>query len=407
MKIVVQYLKTAWYNILHNKGYAIFCVVGTVLTFVFVVLLLQFVYMFASNYPPMSNADRIIRLKSFQDTEGKDIGGIKYTEVNVFIEKLENFDCISFYHNNLINVIVNGHLYSTMIGFVNASFWKMYDFDFHYGRPFTKEECSSRRPLAVITESMSQAYFNTKNGIGQKITFQGNEYEIVGVVKNISLISTPTEMCTVWVSYVFDKFIPNETYTYTTDVLVPPSMSIDESKERISRSVQHFFENKTIKVNISPQKIKTLTEENAVANGMFQYGAAVAIFLFLLIPSVNILSLGNANTNNRAEEIAIRRAFGASRLFSFLQIMTENLLLVIIGSVIGLMLAVPTLNLVIHFLMKDSFMENITLVNRVDYPVIFAGALPVLLIFSLLSGGVSAYLISRCNIAHVLKGGAK
>jgi ABC-type antimicrobial peptide transport system permease subunit len=261
--------------------------------------------------------------------------------------------------------------------------------------------------VAVITEDMSRAYFHARNGTGRKITFQGNDYEIVGVVKNISFISTPTETCTVWVPHVFDKFIPNGTYTFTTDLLVPPSMSVNESKERVSRAVQYFFENKNIKADFPPRKIKTLAEEKRSVDGMFRYGAMIAILLFLLIPAINILSLNNAYTNNRAEEIAIRRTFGASRLHSFLQIMMENLLLVVAGSVIGLVLAAPALKLLARELVKNSFLGNLTFVERIDYPVIFAGILPAMLVFSLLSGGLPAYLIARRDITRVLKGGTE
>jgi hypothetical protein len=137
---------------------------------------------------------------------------------------------------------------------------------------------------------------------------------------------------------------------------------------------------------------------------MFQYGGMVALFLFLLIPALNILSLGSAHTNNRADEIAIRRAFGAGRLSSFLQIMTENLLLVVAGSIAGLLLAVPVMNTVQQMIPGESAMGNVSLVGQIDYAVIFAGVLPAMLVFSLLSGGLPAYLISKRNIASVLKG---
>jgi putative ABC transport system permease protein len=137
--------------------------------------------------------------------------------------------------------MANRHLHPAWIGFVNADFWKVYDFDFFYGRPFANEECANRKPIAIITENMSQSFFNTKNGIGKSITFQGNNYEIIGVVKNISYFSKPMEEeCTVWVPYVFDKFIPNGTYKYTIDVLVPSSISINEARESISRAVRYF-----------------------------------------------------------------------------------------------------------------------------------------------------------------------
>jgi ABC-type antimicrobial peptide transport system permease subunit len=407
-KIIIQYLKTAWYNILHNKGYAIFCFAGTALTFIFVVLVLQLVYIFASNYPPISNADRIIRLDAFQDTGGKELGNeIHVTGANSLLENLKVFDNISLYHYNYINMSANGRLHSVMAGFVNADFWKIYDFDFLYGRSFTKEECINQRPAVVITENMSQTLFNTKNGVGKKITFQSREYEVGGVVKDISLYSSPTrEPCTVWAPYVFDKFIPNMNPKYVVDVLAPSSMSIHDAKENVFRAVNHYFENKNIKVDFPLQKVKTLKEARVTEErNMFQYGGMIALFLFLLIPALNILSLGNAHTNNRAEEIAIRRAFGAGRLSSFLQIMTENLLLVVAGSIAGLFLAVPAMKTIQQLIIGDAAtMENLSLVGQIDYVVIFAGVLPAMLVFSLLSGGLPAYLISKRNIAEVLKG---
>jgi ABC-type antimicrobial peptide transport system permease subunit len=255
---------------------------------------------------------------------------------------------------------------------------------------------------------MSQLYFNTKNGLGKTFTFQGNEYKTVGVVKNLSLFSTPTGQCTVWVPYIFNKFIPNGAYKYTIDVLAPPSMSMNEAKESVSRAVHYYFENKNIKVDFPPQKVKALKEfQTTNERDMFQYGGMVALFLFLLIPALNILSLGSAHTNNRLEEIAIRRAFGAGRLSSFLQIMTENFLLVVAGSIAGLLLAVPVMKMVQQMIMGDSVTKNISLVGQIDYVVIFVGVLPAMFVFSLLSGGLPAYLISKRNIAQTLKGGSK
>jgi ABC-type antimicrobial peptide transport system permease subunit len=392
---------------MHNKGYALFCVAGTALTFIFIVLILQLVYIFTGNYPPMTNADRIIRLESFDDTEGKEIRRIRNTETNAFLENLKQFDPVSLYHDNYINVIADGRLYPTNTAFVNAGFWKVYDFDFVYGRPFTGEECANRRPVAVITENMSQSYFHIKNSVGKKIEFQSNEYEIIGVVKNISYFSTPTGECTVWAPYVFDKFIPNGTYTFTIDVLTPPSMSMSESKERISQAVHYYFENKDRKVDFSPQKIKTLKEVLTKEENLFQYGGMTAVLLFLLIPALNILLLSRSHTNNRAEEIAIQRAFGAGRRSSFMQIMMENFLLVAVGSIAGLLLAMPAINIVQRLIMGDSAMENISLIGQIDYTVIFAGVLPAMFVFSLLSGGLPAYFISKRNIASVLKGGSK
>jgi ABC-type antimicrobial peptide transport system permease subunit len=405
-----QYLQSVRYSILHDKGYALFCVGGTALTFIFIVLILQLIHIFAGNYPPMTSADRIIRLEYFQDTKGKEIWGIRNTEINAFSEALkkEGFDCVSLYHQNAINVLANGYSHTSGTGFVSADFWKMYTFKFLYGKPFSKEDIINRKPAAVLTEATSRSYFNTANSVGKKITFQGNEYEVAGTVENVSMFSTPADVCSVWVPYVFNKFIPNGSYSYTVDVLVPPAMPVSSARESISGVVNYYFEHRNIKMDFPPQKVKTMKESMTAEEGkMFQYGGITALFLFLLIPALNILSLGNAHTNNRAEEIAIRRTFGAGRLSSFLQIMMENLLLTVAGSVIGLLLAIPAVSMIQQTVMGDSVFGDISLVRHIDCAVILTGVLPAMLVFSLLSGGLPAYLISKRNITHVLKGGSK
>jgi ABC-type antimicrobial peptide transport system permease subunit len=184
-------------------------------------------------------------------------------------------------------------------------------------------------------------------------------------------------------------------------------MLMSESKERMSKTVHYYCENKNIKVDFPPQKVKTLKEVLTKEEDMFQYGGMIALILFMLIPALNILSLSRAHTNNRAEEIAIQRAFGAGRLSSFMQIMTENFLLVATGSIAGLLLAMPTINIIQQLITGGSAMENISIIGQINYMVIFAGVLPAMFVFSLLSGGLPAYLISKRSIAYVLQGGSK
>ncbi|MDR1581873.1 MAG: ABC transporter permease [Prevotellaceae bacterium] len=402
-----QYIKLAWYNILRNKGYSFLCLLGTALAFIFITLILQLMRICASDYPPITNADRIIRLESFRDTEGNELGGISSFEINAFLESLNDFEQVSLYHQNGINIVANGHLHFSGVAFVNADFWKIFDFEFLYGRPFSKEDCTNRKTAVVITESMSHSYFNTGNSVGKKIEFQQREYEIIGIVKDLSIFVTPTDICTVWTPYVFDKFIPDGSYMYIVDVLVPPTMLVDEAKERTAKAVSHYFENRGKKVDFPPQKIQTMKSAMNTDLNMFQYGGFIALFLFMLIPSLNILTLSNANTNNRAEEIAVRKTFGASRISSFFLIITENLILTTVGAIVGLTLAIPVISIIQENIMQGSFMGNISLISGIDYGVIFTGILPAVIVFSLLSGGISAYLIAKRPVAQVLKGGAK
>ena len=126
---------------------------------------------------------------------------------------------------------------------------------------------------------------------------------------------------------------------------------------------------------------------------------------------------------SRASEIAISRAIGATRISVFFQIMGENFFLVLIGAILGVLLVLPmsygVQSLATFFAPQLRFMkirlqslvlggslnEKMLLIASLDMSVIWCQVLPLAILFSLLSGGLPAYLITRKNIAEVLKGG--
>lgn len=402
MKKITTCLQSVFYNILKNKPYTVFCVLGTALAFIFVTLVLQLVRISTSSYPPMTHANRILRLVYFQEAEGKGVRGVPPSEVNAFLETLSDFEYVAISDQKAFTVVANGHLHLSGIGFVNADFWQVFDFTFLYGRPFSKDDCTNRKMVVVITESMSRSFFNTTNSLGKKINLLQKEYEVIGIVKSPSLFASPTQACAIWTPYVFRKFFDD---SYMMDVLVPLGMPIDEAKEKTAKAVQQYFENKNVKVDFPAQKVQLVNAD--MGNAMFQYGGVAGLLLLLLIPALNILSLSATNTDNRAEEIAVRKAFGASRTSSFLLISAENLVLTIVGAIIGLVLAVPVMRIIQSSIMQGSIMGDLSLVSGIDYWVIFTGVLPSAIVFSLLSGGIPAWLIAKRPVAHILKGGSK
>jgi ABC-type antimicrobial peptide transport system permease subunit len=212
-------------------------------------------------------------------------------------------------------------------------------------------------------------------------------------------------MCRIWVPHTFNRLASSG---YFIDILFPAAMQVNVAKENLSKAVSYHFEKKGIEVDYNSKNIRTLQEERMedLGGDTLKYGSGIIILLLLFIPAVNIVSLSVANTNDRAEEIAIRKAFGAGRLSSFLPVVMENLLLVTTGTVIGVLLAKPVFNLIQQNLIGASF-DNLSFITSINFEVIFAGVIPAMLVFSLLSGGLPAYIISRSAIAEVLKGGSR
>jgi ABC-type lipoprotein release transport system permease subunit len=132
------------------------------------------------------------------------------------------------------------------------------------------------------------------------------------------------------------------------------------------------------------------------------------IFIFLLIPAMNIVSMNMAQTKNREQEIAIRRSYGASTVSSFFLLLSESLLLSAVGVVIGIFLAKPFIDsLQSAFFDKLPMLGGTSLLPVIDWTLTLTVIMPLMLVFILMFGGFPAWTTARQNIAQTLKGGIK
>jgi len=98
----------------------------------------------------------------------------------------------------------------------------------------------------------------------------------------------------------------------------------------------------------------------------------------------------------RSSEIGVRKAFGASSKTLVYQFIVENLILTMLGGLIGIVLSF----IVIWFLNSARLIDNLVL--SVNFTVL-GFALLTCLVFGLLSGVYPAWRMSRLNVVAALK----
>lgn len=122
----------------------------------------------------------------------------------------------------------------------------------------------------------------------------------------------------------------------------------------------------------------------------------------LLIACVNVMNMQFARATLRNKELAIRSSLGAGRWRLLRQMLTESLLLAIIGAIVGIALAFWATDL-----LNDSA-HNIS--NPIPAwmtfdiePVVLGGVVVATLVAAAVSGAIPAWLSSRANASDVLK----
>ena len=402
------YFKPIWYNIMHHKAYAGFCVFGTMLTFVFITILLQVTNVIMGNSATNVAAERIVSLPIVLKNEsGLPVKGLNRSDIRTLMNNAKGYECYTCYQFQSTSVKVNGRNYDYGVLFIDKVYWDVFQFEFIQGHPFTDGEMQV--PCMVVSERWAKKFFRDGKAIGREIQFQGETYKVTGVVADVSAFAEGGAV-SLWVPEKFNKYIPTGNDYVSSYVLYPENTSVDAMMKSITGAFQLYGKAYyNIEQSTSMKEICTVEEAMLRKYGgdLLLTGVGAILVILLLIPILNIILLSMANTSLRNCEIGLQRALGATQKEAFLFVLMENLLLVVLGTLGGILLTFPICRWIDKWVSLNSAIGEVTLLPELDWTLLLVSVLPLMLLFSLLSGGIPAWLAIKHSIMEMLKGGAK
>jgi putative ABC transport system permease protein len=295
----------------------------------------------------------------------------------------------------------------------DAEFWRILRFEFLEGGPFGDQEVQDARFVAVINAATRERFFGGESAVGRTIEVDAQRFRVVGVVSDVPALRR-VPFADVWVPLTTAK-----TDAYKSEIMggfygivlakdraeIPALKAEFRARVRTvelpdaRRYEKLFAPLETPFETVARLFLGDRGEEQARPERLIALFAGVAL-LFMLLPTINLVNLNVSRIMERASEIGVRKAFGASSRTLVGQFVVENVLLTLIGGAIGLGLSV--------FVLQALGASGVVQYARFGLNLrIFAWALATALFFGVFSGVYPAWRMSRLHPVDALRGASR
>jgi predicted permease len=279
--------------------------------------------------------------------------GFSAPDLAVFERAQKSFESVGVYQNKYFSISGDREPERLMAARISPSIFPMLGAQPMLGRTFTTAEDAPGQNVVILSYGLWQRRFGSDQGIiGRSVDLDRLPYTVIGVMPKAFDFplrgpqgSEPAEL---WVPMAFTA---TELEGWGTNYMngamarLRPGLAFEQASaeaESLSRSIESnyppeltkAFQGAELKVSVNSYHEEVV---KSVRTLLLILMAAVA--LVLLIACVNIATLLVSRAASRQKEVALRTTLGATRVRLLRQMLTESLLLALIGGSLGLAFA--------------------------------------------------------------------
>lgn len=410
--MLINYLKTALVVLKRRKFFTFISLFGISFTLTILMVATSFVdKMLSPSYPDFKrNRSLYISRVSLENTKEGWFNGssASFQLLDKYVSKLKMPEKIGIYtFASPSNAYVNNKKVVIESKHTNAAYWEIAEYDFTEGKPYTKAQVDRAERVAVIAESTKKEYFgDMQSVVGKYIETDNVNYRILGVVKDV-----PQTLRNFYGSI----YLPYTVYkgNYREPGLMGPfgAVLLARSEEEVPK-MKAEFDKMVLKIPLGNKDYDKLNVNAQTMLASYSSGflgdqnnpkllklyslVGLFVFLFLLLPTINLVNINVTRIMERSSEIGVRKAFGASSATLVYQFIVENIIITLLGGIIGVLLSFVA----IYLLNAADLIPFLNL--SLNYRVLGFG-LVVCLFFGVLSGVYPAWRMSRLHVVNALK----
>ncbi|CAN5357174.1 ABC transporter permease [soil metagenome] len=318
-----------------------------------------------------------------------------------------SFEALAWSRDGIFNVTGDGQPES-IIGYrFSANMLDVLGVQPALGRGFLPEDDQPGAAAVVLLSDplWKRRYGADPNILGRSIVLDGQSHAVIGVMPPSFTHPRRAEL---WVPVALS---PAMAANRSTGVLRPVGrLNPGVSREQAQAELARLYEDLAVLYPDTTKGLGPLVEEfggSGDAKPLLLILMAGVGFV-LLIACANVANLLLADATSRRRELAVRTALGASRFRIVRQMLTESVLLALVGGALGAFVMWWTREGLLALFPTQIANLNLPLVERIDVgPSVFAFALALSLGAGLLFGILPAWAVARANPQEALKDGER
>ena len=298
---------------------------------------------------PYPHPEQIVSL--FTEMPNFKNGSISYPNFEDWRRMNRSFSAMTVYRSNGFNLTEHGEPERLHGEMISAGFFEILGVNPILGRTFSADEDRlGANPTVMITEGLwKREYGSDPSIIGRRMVLNGVGRTIIGVVpsnfhlhiQNFQRGGPANDVYVPVGEWNEPHFHNNRAAGWGLDGIgrLKPDVTFEQARadmDRVSRDLAAAYPdvNGSKKAYLLPLKDEIVGDMRPVLLVILG-----AVMFVLLIACVNVANLLLARATVRSREFAVRIALGAGELRIVRQLLTESVLLAVIGGVLGLVLA--------------------------------------------------------------------
>lgn len=370
---------------------------------------------------PVANADRLVVLGAHQDGTG-DFSQFPYADFSDLRSQPGSFTDVLSYEINLAGVDLDGRVEPTVLSFVSGNFFQTLGLRPAVGRFFygLDTEKPGTDPVVVLGYGYWRKRLNGDLGaVGKLLKLNGKPARIVGVAPEgfhglYSLVDMqlylPLGARVLRAKDDYDFWTRRDRHDLHVLGMVKPGVSLVQARSFVSTFGQQLAQqypdtHRGITYRVYPENLARPEPDPS-------HGIVIAGVLFmslaglvLVLACTNVTNIVLVRAAGREHELAVRVALGANKLRLVQQLLTENILMGILGGLVGLAAGAWA-----SHLLNSIRLEIATIPVHFDFGLdwrVYFFGLTVSIITGLLVGLAPAWKVARAELSRVLHEGSR